>query len=207
MIRLTRPAVAGAALAVAVLACQGKKEEYSSGALDTTRGATAAARDTAMSTPAPATSKWTSPNIIGYVETANSGEIALGKLGRTKARNPDVRKYAVMIVTDHTSMLADAKKLATKLSVTADTTADDVSDAAKDGHDALKDLNEKAAGADWDKDFIDKMVDGHQKVLDKLQDAAKNTNDTELRAALETAVGKVQTHLTKAQDLKERLNK
>jgi len=61
---------------------------------------------------------------------------------------------------------------------------------------------EKAAGADWDKDFINKMIDDHQKVLDKLQDAAKNTTNTDLRASLEKATGKVQQHLTKAQDIK-----
>jgi putative membrane protein len=205
MIRLTRPAVAGAVLAVAVAACQGKKEQVSGGALDTTVGTSTPARDTTTPPPSVATNKWSSPAIIGYVETANSGEIALGKLARTKAKNSEVKAYARMIVTDHTSMLADAKKLATKLSVAADTTVDDVTDLAKDGHEALKELTEKAAGADWDKDFIDRMVDGHQRVLDKLQDAAKNTNDTELRAALESAVGKVQTHLTKAQDLKEKL--
>ena len=40
-------------------------------------------------------------------------------------------------------------------------------------------------------------------MLDKLQDAAKNTNSAELRAAIEKASGKVQEHLTKAQSIKE----
>jgi putative membrane protein len=71
-----------------------------------------------------------------------------------------------------------------------------------DARDELKDLNDKAAGADWDAAFIDKEIDGHQKVLDKLQDASKNSNDADLRAALEKASGKVQQHLTKAQDIK-----
>jgi len=44
-------------------------------------------------------------------------------------------------------------------------------------------------------------------VLDKLQDAAKNTNDADLRGGLEKATGKVQEHLTKAQDLKTKLDK
>ncbi len=46
------------------------------------------------------------------------------------------------------------------------------------------------------------MIDDHKKVLDKLQDAAKNTTDPEVRAALEKATGKVQQHLTKAEDIK-----
>ena len=46
------------------------------------------------------------------------------------------------------------------------------------------------------------MIDDHQAVLDKLQDAAKNTTDANVRSALEKATGKVQQHLTKAQDIK-----
>ena len=79
-----------------------------------------------------------------------------------------------MLVADHTKMLNDVKALATKQSVTPDTTMDDVKDLMGHSRDELKDLTDKAKGADWDKDFIGKMVDDHQKVLDKLQDAVKN---------------------------------
>ena len=44
-------------------------------------------------------------------------------------------------------------------------------------------MTDKAKGADWGKNYIDKMIDDHQKVLDKLQDAAKNTNDADVRSA------------------------
>ena len=92
--------------------------------------------------------------------------------------------------------------MAAKLSATADTAVDNVRDLMNHVRDEVKDLTEKAAGADWDKDFINKMIDDHQKVLDKLQDAAKNTTNADLRTALEKATGKVQQHLTKAQDIK-----
>jgi predicted outer membrane protein len=49
------------------------------------------------------------------------------------------------------------------------------------------------------------MVDDHKAVLDKLQDAAKNATDPNAKKALEDAVGKVQTHLTKAQDIRTKL--
>ena len=109
------------------------------------------------------------------------------------------------MVTDHEAMLKDAKSLATKLNAQADTANGDAKDLLKDANDELKELTDKAAGADWDKEFIEKEVDGHQHVLDKLQDAAKNTTDPDLRAALEKATGKVQQHLTKAQDIQAKL--
>ena len=100
---------------------------------------------------------------------------------------------------------ADVKSLATAQSITPDTTMDDVKDLMGHSRDELKDLTDKAKGADWDKDFIGKMVDDHQKVLDRLTDAAKNTADTTLVKALTEASGKVQEHLTKAQELQAKL--
>ena len=52
---------------------------------------------------------------------------------------------------------------------------------------------------------MEKMIDDHQKVLDKLEDAAKNTTHADVRAALTKATGKVQEHLTKAQSIKANL--
>ena len=151
---------------------------------------------------ATARSGWTEPSILGYVAAANNGEIELGQLGAKKATNAKVKAYARELVAEHRTLLAEGKSMATKLSATADTAADNVRDLMNHARDEVKDLTEKAAGADWDKDFINKMIDDHQKVLDKLQDAAKNTTNADLRAALEKATGKVQQHLTKAQDIK-----
>ena len=151
---------------------------------------------------ATARSGWTEPSILGYVAAANNGEIELGQLGAKKATNAKVKAYARELVAEHRTLLAEGKSMATKLSATADTAADNVRDLMNHARDEVKDLTEKAAGADWDKDFINKMIDDHQKVLDKLQDAAKNTTNADLRTALEKATRKVQQHLTKAQDIK-----
>ena len=154
-----------------------------------------------------ARSGWTEPGILGYAWAANAGEVRLGQLGVKKAMNAKVKAFAQEMVTDHRSMETESKTLATKVKATADTAADAARDLLNHGRDELKDLTDKAASADWDKNFIDKMIDDHQKVLDKLQDASKNTTNTDLRAALEKATGKVQEHLTKAQDIKNNVLK
>jgi putative membrane protein len=145
---------------------------------------------------------WTEGSIVGYTVAADTGEIALGRLAEKKATNPAVKAFAREMVTDHTAMLKADHALHGKLKATLDTAADPVRDISNGARDAIKDLTEKKAGADWDKDYIDKMIDDHQKVLDKLQDAAKNTSNTDVRSALEKATGKVQEHLTKAQSIK-----
>jgi putative membrane protein len=144
---------------------------------------------------------WTNDHIFGFVHNANEGEIALGKLASTKATNAKVREFGQEMVKDHTQMMKDAHALMTKVNAGVDSTWDDAKDLAGAGADKLKELTDKAKGADWDKNYIDFMVDGHQKVLGKLQDAAKATSDTTVAAGLAKATSKVQEHLTKAQSI------
>ena len=149
-------------------------------------------------------SGWNPSSIVGYAVAADTGEIALGRLAEKKATNPAVKAFAREMVTDHTAMLKADHALHGKLKVKLDSTAigDDARDMNNHARDAFKDLTDKKAGADWDKDYIDKMIDDHQKVLDKLQDAAKNNPNADVSAALTKATGQVQEHLTKAQDIK-----
>jgi putative membrane protein len=144
---------------------------------------------------------WTNDHIFGFVHNANEGEIALGKLASTKATNAKVREFGQEMVKDHTQMMKDAHALMTKVNAGVDSTWDDAKDLAGAGADKLKEQTDKAKGADWDKNYIDFMVDGHQKVLGKLQDAAKATSDTTVAAGLAKASAKVQEHLTKAQSI------
>lgn len=148
---------------------------------------------------------WTPGAIVGYAVAADTGEIQLGRLAEKKATAPAVKAFGRQMVTEHTAMLKEDHALHAKLNAAPDTAANDVRDMFNHVRDAVKDFTDKAAGADWDKDYMDKMIDDHQKVLDKLQDAAKNTSDADVRTALTKATGKVQEHLTKAQSIKANL--
>ena len=150
---------------------------------------------------------WTSASILAFANAANTAEIREGELAAKKATNAQVKSFARQLVTDHRAMVSDGKSLASRLNVTPDTADDDVRDVVKHSADNVKDLTDKTAGPDWDKDWIDQQIKDHKDVLDKLQDAAKNTTDPQLRATLEKATGKIQEHLTKAQDIKDNVLK
>jgi len=194
------------ALAAAALAgCKGKDQYADTTASAVKADTTTAAAATRTDSAAKANNGWTPATILGYATAANAGEIALGKLGEKKATSAAVKAFAKSMVTGHTAMLKEVQ--AVKTDAQADTSSEAAMDLAKHGQDEVKDLTDKAAGKDWDKDFMDKMIDDHQKVLDKLQDAAKNTPDAGLRASLEKATAHVQEHLTKAQDVTAQLDK
>lgn len=205
MIRATRPAIAGVLLLAALAACKRDKQGYAGGMLDTARPAMP--MDTGMPM-MPSTSsavKWSSPAIIGFAATADNGEIQLGTLAAKKGTRADVKAFGQQMVKDHNAMLADVKKLASKLGVAVDTTAEDARELADDVRDELKELNEKAAGLDWDEEYMKSMVEGHEKVLKQLQEALQRTNDAEVKQALQSAITKVQAHLTTARDVRSKL--
>ena len=162
--------------------------------------ATAMAMDSANR--ANAATSWSNDHIFGYVHNANNGEIALGKLASTKATNAKVKSFGAQMVKDHQAMMSDAHALMSKVNATVDSTWDDAKDLAGDDAEKLKELTEKAKGADWDKNYIEGQVDTHQRVLDKLTDAAKSSTDTTITNALIKSTAKVQAHLTEAQSIK-----
>jgi putative membrane protein len=206
------PSFALVAGLLALGACKGRERDAGDTAaakIDTAASRVGAAVDTAarrVDSAAGSLAKrggWTSANTIGFAAAAGAGEIREGELAARKATTPAVKSFARQVVADHRAMASDLKALATKLNVKADTADDDVRDVAKHAGDDIKDLTDKKAGHDWDEQYIDNQIKDHKDVLDKLQDAAKNSTDPELRAALEKATGKVQEHLTKAQAIKD----
>ena len=171
-------------------------------ATDTTTSAGAVATDSANRAATPAVGGWTDGQILAFATAANHGEITEGTLAQTKATNAAVKAYARQMVTDHKAMLAEGQAFASKNSITPDSTKSDVTDLMKESQDEVKELTEKAKGADWDKEFIEHEIDAHKKVLEKLQNATQATTNPELKDLLTKASGKVQEHLTKAEDIK-----
>jgi|SwirhisoilCB3_FD_contig_101_702083_length_705_multi_9_in_0_out_0_1 putative membrane protein len=201
---LSRFTIASAVAACTVLAACQKKGDVAT--TDTTAASAMTNRtDTTASGGAVASPKndWTDAQILGFAMTANAGEVQEGELAQRKATNPAVKNFAKLMVSDHTQMLKDARSLASKLSITPDSTKDDTKDLAKDTQDQVKDLTNKKAGKDWDEDYMGKQVDDHQKVLDKLNDAAQSAKSPDLKNALNESIAKVQGHLTQAKAIKD----
>ena len=201
---LSRFTIASAVAACTVLAACQKKGDVAT--TDTTAASAMTNRtDTTASGGAVASPKndWTDAQILGFAIAANAGEVQEGELAQRKATNPAVKNFAKLMVSDHTQMLKDARSLASKLSITPDSTKDDTKDLAKDTQDQVKDLTNKKAGKDWDEDYMGKQVDDHQKVLDKLNDAAQSAKSPDLKNALNESIAKVQGHLTQAKAIKD----
>ena len=123
-------------------------------------------------------------------DAANGGmaEVALGKLAQTKATNPQVKSFADMMVTDHSKVNDELAAIAKAKNITLPAAPD------ADHQKKLDDLA-KLSGKDFDKAYVDAMVDGHKKTLDLMNMAAKDCKDSELKAFAVKTAPVVQTHL------------
>lgn len=121
--------------------------------------------------------------IASIVVTANQVDIDAGQLAASRATNDEVKKFARLMVTDHTGVNKAATDLAAKLKVTPQDNPTSQSLKA-DGEKNLAHL-QTLKGAAFDKAYIDREVAYHQQVFDALDKILipGATND-ELKALL-----------------------
>jgi len=84
---------------------------------------------------------------------------------------------------------------------TASTASDDLSWGAKHDYNKLS----KESGADFDKKFINDMVDDHQEDIKMFEKKAKDADDPQVRDFASRVLPHLQEHLQMAQDLKNQL--
>lgn len=135
--------------------------------------------------------------IASIVVTANQVDVDAGKLAAATAKNADVRKFAQLMVTDHTAVNKQAVDLATRLKVTPED--NDTSRSLKAGGDKnVADLK-KLSGAAFDKAYVDHEVAYHQAVLDAVDKTLiPNAQNAELKALLIKVRPAFVTHLEHA---------
>ncbi|HEX3770601.1 MAG TPA: DUF4142 domain-containing protein [Polyangiaceae bacterium] len=143
--------------------------------------------------------------ILEVTHTANMGEIAQAKMAQLKAKDARVKKFAGMMIKDHTDADAKGMKLAKRDNLTPSTspTNDALQTDADNNTASLKSLT----GTDFDKSYVDIQVKEHQAVLDtidqKLVPGAQNADVKAYLADVRTAVA---THLQHAKDLQDALS-
>jgi putative membrane protein len=126
-----------------------------------------------------------------FATTAADGgmvEVALAKLALSKTTNPQIKDFATMMVTDHTKANEELAGIAKTKNITLPSAV------SAEHQKKMDDLSQKS-GADFDKAYVDAMVDGHKKTLSLMQDEAKNGQDADLKAFAATTASTVQMHL------------
>ena len=129
---------------------------------------------------------------------ANGGmaEVAVGQLAGEKAMNAKVKAFASMMVTDHSKVNEELMAIAKAKNITLPSAPDEEHQKKK------ADLAAKT-GADFDKAYVDAMIDGHKKTISLFEDAAKNCKDADLKAFAEKTLPTIKGHLTEIESIKK----
>jgi putative membrane protein len=125
---------------------------------------------------------------------AGATEIAASKLALKNSSDPQIKKFAQQMVTDHT-------KLARSLDVVASSKG---LGAAPSADSAVIGKLQTLKGADFDKAYVDEVaVGGHQKAVELFQKESESGTDPQLKSAAAHALPVIRHHLAMAQQLSD----
>lgn len=132
------------------------------------------------------------------VNTANAGmtEVQAGQMAEQKGMGKDVKDYGAMMVKDHTAAGDKLKALAASKNITLP------SSISPEMQKNLDDLQKKD-GKDFDKAYMNMMVDDHKKVISMFEDESKKGTDADIRAFADNTLHTLKTHLEKAEECKK----
>jgi putative membrane protein len=130
------------------------------------------------------------------VNAANGGmlEVELGQLAQQNAKSAKVKEFGSMMVSDHGKGGEKLKALAASKNVMLPATL------SNDGQKEKDDLQKKT-GSDFDKSYIDLMVDDHKKDIKEFEKEAKDGNDSDIKAFANNTLPMLRMHLVHAENL------
>jgi putative membrane protein len=129
-----------------------------------------------------------------HLAQSNMAEIQTSKLAQSKASSDEVKQYGERMVEDHGKMLEQQRTMAKAKNVKLPVAPDDKHQAA------LKRL-QGLSGQQFDRAYMEQMVQDHQAALRLVKDIAGKADDPELKAMGEKAVPEIQKHLEMAKQL------
>ena len=137
----------------------------------------------------------------GFMEEfakGNRTEIEVSRLAADRAANPDVRQFAQTLVEDHTKAGEALQRLAGSHNVTLGAEATEID---QDLYDRLS----KLTGAEFDREFIEAMIDKHENGLNTLQDKADDAEHAGLKQWATGTASTVRQHLARAKEIQQNL--
>lgn len=142
------------------------------------------------------------PEVAHVAVTANTIDIDLARLARTRASSDEVRRFAATMITDHSAVNAQAAALAAKLGVTPKENA--VSKSLQTGAAEARRGIDGLTGKAFDRAYIAREVGYHQAVLDAIDGLLiPTTQNAQLRKLLTDVRPAIAAHLEHARMLQQ----
>lgn len=125
-------------------------------------------------------------------------EVKITSSGKTKAASASVKKLAEHMEEAHEKLNQQLAELASKKNVTIPTALNESKE--KD----IAKIMEKT-GNDFDKAFVDELIDKHEKSIDLFEKTAEHAQDPEVKDWFSKTLPELRSHLQMAKAEKEKL--
>ncbi|MDE1156419.1 MAG: DUF4142 domain-containing protein [Acidobacteriaceae bacterium] len=135
---------------------------------------------------------------VATAAQAGVDEIQLSELAETKTSNPEVKKFAQTMVTQHMELAEQIKPFALEWNVPVPMDMDSEHKAEYEKLNAL-------SGEAFDKEYIDAMVQDHTKALELFTAEVSSAQDERLRQTVLKGKTVVDSHRIMAVDLQKKL--
>lgn len=149
-----------------------------------------------MNSGALAVSEATASFMTGVADVSMA-EVKLGQLAQDKSSNARIKAFGEMMVRDHSKANDELKALAGKKNVTLPAK---IGDAHQKKYDDLS----KKSGKDFDKAYINAMVDGHEAAVSDFKKQTDNS-DADVKEWVNKTLPTLQMHLDSARAIKKEL--
>ena len=138
-------------------------------------------------------------DFVNNAAKGNRAEVQLGKLVAAKTKDASVKQFAQMMVKDHTNALNKLQQVAQSKNIT-------LPDGIPDDAQALQSKLSRDTGKQLDKDYMDGMVQDHEKDVQEFQQATNTLKDPDIKNWAATTLPTLQKHLDKAQQVDAKVN-
>lgn len=125
-------------------------------------------------------------------------EVTLGNIAVKNSMNDKVKEFGERMVKDHTAAGDQLKKIAEGRNIMLPASL------SKESTKHIADM-EKKKGKDFDKAYINMMIQGHEKVLKEFEDIQSKGSDSELKAFASQTIPVIKGHLDSAKSIKDSL--
>jgi putative membrane protein len=125
-------------------------------------------------------------------------EIEMAKLAQTNGASQDVKDFGKTLETEHTAVLSTLRGVAAAQNINMPQAM------TTDQSMHVQDMAAKK-GADFDKEFINMMVEGHEKSIASFKDAAAGNENNQIKDFAQKTLPALQKHLDRAKAIKAKM--
>ncbi len=130
--------------------------------------------------------------------TGGMMEVELGKIAEQNAQSKSVKDFGEMMVEDHTKVNDNLKNIASQKNI-------DLPASVTDNQRKDIDKLSKKTGSNFDKAYVDMMVEDHKKDIDAFKKAEGNISDNDIKNFIINTLPILQKHLDSIQAIKSKM--